>query len=246
MTEAEAREVDRAARRGLRGRPKRGPAHVTGPRCAALPRPVEAGARDPARPARRGRDARKAARAGWPKGQVDADAPADGPGAGDDLPEELDPDPLLVRRGHAPARRRRASSRPRHDMQLGRGEPLEDTAKVLSRMVDAVMIRANRHADVERLRRRASTVPVINGLTDRSHPCQILADLLTFEEHRGPGRRRDPRLGRRRQQCLRRASSTPRARVRLRAAHRLPRPHYRPGPDRRGAGDAEDGARDRA
>jgi ornithine carbamoyltransferase len=62
---------------------------------------------------------------------------------------------------------------------------LEDTAKVLSRMVDAVMIRANRHADVERLA-AASAVPVINGLTDKSHPCQILADLLTFEEHRGP------------------------------------------------------------
>jgi ornithine carbamoyltransferase len=71
------------------------------------------------------------------------------------------------------------------DMQLGRGETVEDTARVLSRMVDAVMIRANRHGDVERFAGAAS-VPVINGLTDRSHPCQILADLMTFEEHRGP------------------------------------------------------------
>jgi uncharacterized protein (DUF2164 family) len=69
-------------------------------------------------------------------------------------------------------------------MQLGRGETIEDTAKVLSRMVDAVMIRANSHADVERFA-QVSTVPVINGLTDKSHPCQIMADLLTIEEHRG-------------------------------------------------------------
>ncbi|MBN9318089.1 MAG: ornithine carbamoyltransferase, partial [Caulobacterales bacterium] len=68
---------------------------------------------------------------------------------------------------------------------LGRGEPLEDTAKVLSRMVDAVMIRANRHEDVE-LFAQNSTVPVINGLTDKSHPCQIMADLLTLEENLGP------------------------------------------------------------
>ena len=61
----------------------------------------------------------------------------------------------------------------------------EDTARVLSRMVDAVMIRANDHEDVERFA-RVATVPVINGLTDRSHPCQIMADLLTIEEARGP------------------------------------------------------------
>ena len=71
------------------------------------------------------------------------------------------------------------------DMQLGRGESIEDTARVLSRMVDAVMIRAIHHEDVERFA-QASAVPVINGLTDRSHPCQIMADILTFEEHRGP------------------------------------------------------------
>jgi ornithine carbamoyltransferase len=70
-------------------------------------------------------------------------------------------------------------------MQLGRGESIGDTAQVLSRMVDIVMIRANRHEDVEDFA-AASRVPVINGLTDRSHPCQIIADLQTFEEHRGP------------------------------------------------------------
>jgi ornithine carbamoyltransferase len=71
-----------------------------------------------------------------------------------------------------------------HEMQLGRGEPIEDTARVLSRMVDAVMIRANVHEDVERLA-LACDAPVINGLSDRGHPCQIMADILTIEEHRG-------------------------------------------------------------
>jgi ornithine carbamoyltransferase len=71
-----------------------------------------------------------------------------------------------------------------HEMQLGRGEPIEDTARVLSRMVDAIMIRANVHEDVERLALAAS-VPVINGLSDKGHPCQIMADILTIEEHRG-------------------------------------------------------------
>ena len=67
------------------------------------------------------------------------------------------------------------------DMQLGRGESIGDTARVLSRYVDMVMIRANDHGDVEDFAEAAS-VPVINGLTDRSHPCQIMADLLTLEE----------------------------------------------------------------
>ena len=70
------------------------------------------------------------------------------------------------------------------DSQLGRGEPLEDTARVLSEMCDAIMVRTFAHATVERLAEHA-TVPVINGLTDRSHPCQLLADLQTFFEHRG-------------------------------------------------------------
>jgi ornithine carbamoyltransferase len=64
------------------------------------------------------------------------------------------------------------------DIQLGRGEPIRDMARVLSRMVDGVMIRTFAHADVEELARYA-TVPVINGLTDLLHPCQVLADLLT-------------------------------------------------------------------
>lgn len=72
-----------------------------------------------------------------------------------------------------------------HDTQLGRGEPVEDMARVLSRMVDAIMVRTFDH---DKLRRLAaySEVPVINGLTDRHHPCQLLADLQTFVEHRGP------------------------------------------------------------
>jgi ornithine carbamoyltransferase len=70
------------------------------------------------------------------------------------------------------------------DMQLGRGETVEDTARVLSRMVDCVMIRANKHEDVVNFA-GASDVPVINGLTDLSHPCQIVADIMTIEEKLG-------------------------------------------------------------
>ena len=70
------------------------------------------------------------------------------------------------------------------DIQLGRGEPIRDTARVLSRYVDGIMIRTFAHADVEELARFAR-VPVINGLTDYNHPCQILADLLTVHENLG-------------------------------------------------------------
>jgi len=70
------------------------------------------------------------------------------------------------------------------DMQLGRGETVADTARVLSRYVDAIMIRAASHEVIMELARHA-TVPVINGLTDLSHPCQIMADLLTLEEKKG-------------------------------------------------------------
>ena len=70
------------------------------------------------------------------------------------------------------------------DVQLGRGEPIADTARVLSRYVDGIMIRTFAHQDVEELARSAS-VPVINGLTDLLHPCQILADLLTVRQHLG-------------------------------------------------------------
>jgi ornithine carbamoyltransferase len=71
------------------------------------------------------------------------------------------------------------------EMQLGRGETIGDTARVLSRYVDAIMIRALDAEAVAELARFA-TVPVINGLTRRSHPCQVMADVMTFEEHRGP------------------------------------------------------------
>jgi ornithine carbamoyltransferase len=71
------------------------------------------------------------------------------------------------------------------EMQLGRGETIADTARVLSRYVDAIMIRTLDHNMVVELARHA-TVPIINGLTKRSHPCQIMADIMTFEEHGGP------------------------------------------------------------
>lgn len=71
------------------------------------------------------------------------------------------------------------------DMQLGHGETIADTARVLSRYVDMIMIRTFDESVLEEMSEYAS-VPVINGLTDRSHPCQIMADVLTFEEHRGP------------------------------------------------------------
>jgi len=75
------------------------------------------------------------------------------------------------------------------EMQLGRGETIADTARVLSRYIDAIMIRTLDHEVVSELAKYA-TVPVINGLTRRSHPCQVLADVMTFEEHRGPIRGR--------------------------------------------------------
>jgi len=71
------------------------------------------------------------------------------------------------------------------DMQIGRGETIADTANVLSRFVHGIMLRTDSAAKLHELARHAG-VPVINGLTDLSHPCQIMADILTFEEHRGP------------------------------------------------------------
>ena len=75
------------------------------------------------------------------------------------------------------------------EMQLGRGETIADTARVMSRYVDGIMIRTLDHGILDELARYA-TVPVINGLTKRSHPCQVMADVMTFEEHRGPIRGR--------------------------------------------------------
>jgi ornithine carbamoyltransferase len=72
-----------------------------------------------------------------------------------------------------------------NDTQLGRGETIGDTARVLSRYVDAIMIRTTAHARLMEMAEYA-TVPVINGLTERTHPCQVMADVMTFEEHRGP------------------------------------------------------------
>jgi ornithine carbamoyltransferase len=72
-----------------------------------------------------------------------------------------------------------------NDSQLSRGETAADTARVLSRYVDAIMIRTTRAAKLEELAQHA-TVPVINGLTDASHPCQLMADVMTLEEHKGP------------------------------------------------------------
>ncbi|HET9231970.1 MAG TPA: ornithine carbamoyltransferase [Vitreimonas sp.] len=126
---------------------------------------------------------RKNKRIGWPKAKPDEDRPLD---------------------GHALAMIfQKSSTRTRvsfeigmmqlggasivldaNTMQLKRGETVEDTARVLSRMVDAVMIRANNHQDVVEFA-AASDVPVINGLTDLSHPCQILADIMTIEEWHG-------------------------------------------------------------
>jgi ornithine carbamoyltransferase len=128
--------------------------------------------------------ARKAARKGWPQGKVDADAPA----KDRVLSMIFQKNSTRTRFSFDAAMRQLGGAAiisTASDMQLGRGETIEDTAKVLSRMVDAVMIRANSHADVERFA-QVSTVPVINGLTDKSHPCQIMADILTIEEHRGP------------------------------------------------------------
>ncbi len=71
------------------------------------------------------------------------------------------------------------------DLQLGRGETIADTARVLSRYADVIMLRTNSHESLAELAEHA-TIPVINGLTDKSHPCQILADVMTFEEFKGP------------------------------------------------------------
>ncbi|WP_114521044.1 ornithine carbamoyltransferase [Altererythrobacter sp. ZODW24] len=127
---------------------------------------------------------RKAARASWPKGKADADAPL----AGHVLAMIFEKSSTRTRVSFDMAMRQLGGSAMVMDsgnMQLGRGETVADTARVLSRMVDAIMIRTDDHAKIEEMAKHA-TVPVINGLTDRSHPCQIVADLLTVIEHGKP------------------------------------------------------------
>jgi ornithine carbamoyltransferase len=124
--------------------------------------------------------ARKAARLGWPKGRTDADAPL----AGHVLAMIFEKNSTRTRVSFDMAMRQLGGSAIVMDAggtQLGRGESVADTARVLSRMVDAIMIRTDDHAKIEELAHYAS-VPVINGLTDDSHPCQIMADLLTLAE----------------------------------------------------------------
>jgi ornithine carbamoyltransferase len=123
---------------------------------------------------------RKQARKGLPKGMADKDAPLSGRA----LAMIFEKNSTRTRVSFDMAIRQLGGSSiilNAGETQLGRGESVEDTARVLSRYVDAVMIRANRHADVEAFAKAAS-VPVINGLTEKSHPCQILADLQTLEE----------------------------------------------------------------
>jgi ornithine carbamoyltransferase len=126
---------------------------------------------------------RKAARAGRPRGAVDADAPL----AGHVLAMIFEKPSTRTRFSFDMAIRQLGGSSivaSATDMQLGRGETIEDTARVLGRMVDAIMLRSNAHETVENLAEHAG-VPVINALTDISHPCQIMADIMTFEEAAG-------------------------------------------------------------
>ena len=127
--------------------------------------------------------ARKALRLGWPKAQPDDDAPL--------LHHAL---AMIFQKNSTRTRVSfeiamtqlggHAVVLSAADTQLGRGETVEDTARVLSRMVDCIMLRANRHDDLLNFA-RAADVPVINGLTDLSHPCQIVADIMTIEEWAG-------------------------------------------------------------
>ena len=124
---------------------------------------------------------RKSTRTGWPQGRADADQPLK--------------DRVLAMVFEKSSTRTRVSfdaairqlgghglAMEAGTMQLGRGESIADTARVLSRMVDAIVIRTDDHAKIEELAAHAS-VPVINGLTNQSHPCQIVADLQTIVEH---------------------------------------------------------------
>jgi len=127
---------------------------------------------------------RKLARRDWAKGKADADAPL----AGRVLAMIFEKPSTRTRVSFDVGMRQLGGETiilSATDMQLGRGETVADTARVLSRYVDAIMIRCNAHDTLLELAEHA-TVPVINGLTDDSHPCQIMADVMTFEEHHGP------------------------------------------------------------
>ena len=124
---------------------------------------------------------RKQARKGWVKGKLDTDAPL----AGHVLAMIFEKNSTRTRVSFDMAMRQLGGSAiilEAGSTQIGRGESIADTARVLSRMVDAIMIRTDDHAKIEELAHYAN-VPVINGLTDQSHPCQIMADLLTLVEH---------------------------------------------------------------
>lgn len=126
---------------------------------------------------------RKAARAGKGQAEHDADAPLSGK-----LLAMIFEKPSTRTRVSFDVGMRQLGGSPvmlnGNEMQLGRGETVADTARVLSRYVDAIMIRTTDHSKLLELAEYA-TVPVINGLTDHSHPCQIMADVQTFEEHSG-------------------------------------------------------------
>ncbi|MBY0563341.1 MAG: ornithine carbamoyltransferase [Hyphomonadaceae bacterium] len=127
--------------------------------------------------------ARKAARLDWPKAKRDEDAPLEGYA----LAMIFQKNSTRTRVSFEVAMTQLGGhtiSLSAADTQLGRGETVQDTARVLARMVDCVMIRANAHDDVLSYA-TASAIPVINGLTDLSHPCQILADVMTIEEWSG-------------------------------------------------------------
>jgi ornithine carbamoyltransferase len=129
--------------------------------------------------------ARKDARRGLPHGAPDGDAPL----AGHLLASVFEKPSTRTRLSFDVAMRQLGGETitiSAGDLQLGRGETIEDTARVLSGFVDVAMIRANRHADVEAFA-AAAAIPVLNGLTELSHPCQIAADLLTVEERFGRG-----------------------------------------------------------
>jgi ornithine carbamoyltransferase len=126
---------------------------------------------------------RKAARAGFPHGMPDTDAPL----AGHTLAMVFEKPSTRTRFSFDMAVRQLGGSSivtNAGEMQLGRGEAIEDTARALSQFVDMAMLRVNRHADMEAFA-AAAAMPVINGLTDIGHPCQVLADIMSFEEASG-------------------------------------------------------------